>query len=404
MNRLQRNLTGFTLALLALLPCVQAQSLAGTYGREIATGLLAVSFEERHGMLVGQIVMGGLSYPAVAQLDGDGAYGYGRVYLYMGGGVAYFEVSPAPDGVKLVLASLDPQTAQSMPSTATAFELQPLDPAALDGLPSGGLPPGSLPVLADLRYEAGERLTAPGAGVSFVVPAGHHAGYMPVYDLFGVKADGAPGYAQVEASSRLEPAEALRQLEARWAAGHLEVSAAGPAEVEGNATRMRYDVLSPEGEGTAYVVVVAPPMGNAIMIAGIGVRGAEAWVAELVETIVSTLLMDAPIDVEEVGIRHMLSGKRAIIGDGGSLDTLAPAELHLCADGTYRYATLGAPPAGPAFEHTGRWSVLGNLLGSDVLLERSDGGPDERLTVIGYGGALRIEGRSLELEEGARCG
>src|SRR5690606_20808465 len=109
--------------------------------------LVAVSFELVDRLLLGRVVQGGYSYPASAQIDDGGAYGY----LYLSGGALYFELEPIRDGVGLTVAELDAVTGQADPSSASSLELSPLDERELDAFPAGGLPPGSMPATPELR-------------------------------------------------------------------------------------------------------------------------------------------------------------------------------------------------------------------------------------------------------------
>lgn len=416
-----------------------AAGLTGNYILNTESGPITLTLTVSGTSVSGALWLGGNTYELTGQVDDLGIYGQ----VYTGQEALYFEAEAQGQDLYMLMAQVDPNTGAPDPATAGEYLFQrvaaeaPLDkqpggqanttPAAAGQTARGqtaGPPPGMAPAQVGRRYEAGAVVGSTDAGVAFSVPAGYYAGYHPQENAFMVMSDTQPGLVIVEALSHLDLRSAVAQLGQAFESEGATVLPQGQPTVTGNVARASFTVLSANGSLPLYVMGVAGPADNVLIVAGLGGPQEQQVVQALVENLAGGATVFQPTRASADAAAAQLSGAHlwrrssnsSADSNSGYLDS-SSVDLHLCQNGAYAYASssrfsvnvYGADGGGvmggsdSSQEEYGRWSTESGLLGPVVVLRSDQGGPDTFVALLQADGVLYVDGLPVQVGRSSRC-
>ncbi len=454
--RLERVLVAIALLLLA---ATAAAQYAGSYVLPTDDGTVTLLLEQQDSYVQGELDMYGSRFAVNGEIDDSGLYGT----IGSGADELYFEAELVAEGLYLIAAALDPATGRPDPATAGEYLFQRAAPVAEVGAPGTGaatrggkLPPTSAPAgpgapattgaqagtgasspagasaqPADMqpaqlerRYEGGTRIGSHDAGVSFVVPQGYYAGYHAGENAFMVVSDSQPGLVVVEALSHLPLDEALAQLGTAFASGDTTLYPQGQPQVADGVARARYSVVTPQGQLALYLMGVAGPSANVLIVGGLGAPHESGAVEALVEAIAGSTVMTPPTRASAQNAAAQLAGAR--LGRSSSTSSSSTNDSHfsssstsldLCANGGYAFvhrSQVSASVTGVGGggvdasssdmeEDQGSWSVESGLLGPVVVLRSAQGGAPTFLGLLEASGTLYVDGQPVRVAQSSNC-
>lgn len=437
-----------------------AEAYAGTYVLHTNSGPITLTLELAGASLVGQLVLDGQRYELEGDLDSEGVYGV----IWTGQESLYFEADLMGQNLYMIMAQLDPFTGAPDPATAgeylflrtgsappagTAGAAPPrrgagIQPSAPDAAPpsgatapptppesalpsamSAGPPAGMRTAQVGQRYESGSLVGSADAGVAFTVPPDYYAGYHPQEHMFMIVSDTRPGLLAVEALSHMDLRSAVTQLGRSFQSGETTLLPQGEPDIRGNVARANFTVHSANGTLALYVMGVAGDHDNVLIVAGLGAPQERSEVTNLVEQVAASAALFAPTEVSGSTAAGRLAGAQLYRSsshseadsNSGVIDD-SSTELHLCADGSYAYASRshfsvsvygmaggGATGSNSSSEEDqGSWTMASGLLGP-VLVLRSDWGDEATfLSLLEAQGTLYVEGLPVMVSSSPRCG
>lgn len=270
------------------------------------------------------------------------------------------------------------------------------------------------------RYEAGTRIDAPWAGVSFTVPDGYYAGYAPDLSAFLVVSDTLPGLIMIDALSQLPLDNGLSALMSTFQTDQLTLIPQGQPRLEGDTVRALFTAQTRTDQGTAYLMGRAGPARNALMAAAIGATSEQQQLQGLLEGMMASALLTDPDPTAAGQWRQRLAGAQLGISsssgsggyDGSSVYSSSRTTLDLCSDGSYAYhysyfLSASVPGMGASDrdrdEDQGRWQVVFGLLGPYLALDSYSTGQRSHIALLEADGSLHLDGTRVRTERSGLC-